>query len=625
MSAILEKIRKHKAAIIILGAVILGGGYYWYKYVNVAPVATRYVLAKAEKGTLIVSVSGTGQVSSTSQVDIKPKVAGDIISIGIKNGDEIKTGELLFQLDDKEAQKSVRDAEVNLTSAKLALDKLKKPADALSVLQAQNALTQTKDSLTKLKLTQEIDYQKALDSKQGAQDDLAKAYDDGFNNVSNAFLDLPTAMGGLQDILFTSTINQFQSQWNIDYYNDAVKGYNIKVSIFRDDAYNTYQSARIAYDKNFSDYKSANTSSAVVTIESLITETYNTTKSIAEAVKSANNLIQFYEDTLKENNRTPVSLANTHLATLNTYTGKTNTHLSTLLSSKQVIQTDKDAIFNAGQSINQMDQDYPLDITAQEQAIKEKEGSLASLIAGADPLDIQSQELTIKQRENSLLDAKNNLADYYVRAPFDGVVTKITNKKGDSVSSGVAVATLLTKQKIATITLNEVDVVKARSEQKATLAFDAIDGLSITGKVVEIDTLGTVTQGVVTYNVKIVFDTEDDRVKSGMSVSAAVIIDAKADVILVPNSAVKQQNGQSYVEIAEGNISISAGLSGVVLASAPRSQAVETGLSNDTMTEIISGLKEGDNVITRTITAAQATTVQSSAGGLRIPGMTGGR
>ncbi len=56
------------------------------------------------------------------------------------------------------------------------------------------------------------------------------------------------------------------------------------------------------------------------------------------------------------------------------------------------------------------------------------------------PLDIQSQELSVKQRENALTDAKEKLADYFIRALFDGVVAKVSVKKGDSVSSGSAVA-----------------------------------------------------------------------------------------------------------------------------------------------------------------------------------------
>src|SRR5207248_903868 len=84
---------------------------------------------------------------------------------------------------------------------------------------------------------------------------------------------------------------------------------------------------------------------------------------------------------------------------------------------------------------------------------------------------------------------------------------------------------------------------------KATLTFDAIPDLTISGTVAEIDSLGTVSQGVVTYNVKISFDTQDSRIKGAMSVSAAIITEVKQDVLVVLNSAVKSSSGASYVEM----------------------------------------------------------------------------
>jgi multidrug efflux pump subunit AcrA (membrane-fusion protein) len=93
-----------------------------------------------------------------------------------------------------------------------------------------------------------------------------------------------------------------------------------------------------------------------------------------------------------------------------------------------------------------------------------------------------------------------------------------------------------------------------------------------------------------------------------MSVSVAIITDTKQDVLLVPNSAIKSNGNGSYVEILIGNT--------------PQSQVVQIGLSNDTMTEIISGLQEGEKVVTQTITV-NTTQTQSSSGGLRIPGLGG--
>ncbi len=589
MQKIIKFLSKHK---ILIGIIVIGliiGGCFIFKSLTSAPAAAHYVIGAITKGTLITSVTGTGQISVTNQVDVKSKASGDLYKLSIVTGQEVKTGDILAQINASDALKTVRDAKANLDSAKLSLEKLKKPADSLTILQAENSLAQ------------------AQESKQKALDDLQKAYDDGFNTASNAFLDLPGIITGLNDILFGNELGG-STQWNLDYYANAVPFDEAKIFEYKDLTLKAYQKARTDYDQNFSNYKSTSRLSETSAIEAIIEETYNTTKNIAEAIKNTSNYIQFYEDALARHNQKPAAYASTHLATLNNYTGQTNSHLLNLLSIKNTIATAKTTIINS------------------DRTIEEKTQSLAELKAGADPLDLKAQELTVQQRQNALWDASEKLVDYTVRAPFDGVIAATTVQKGDSISSGTAIATLITKQKTAEISLNEVDVAKIKVGQKATLTFDAIDGLSITGEVAEIDALGTVSQGVVTYNIKIIFDTQDERVKPGMSVSAAIITDSKQDVLLVPNSAIKSFGTTSYVEMPNEEISTSDldNKSGITLINSLIQQPIQIGLTNDSQTEVTEGLKEGDKIITQTInsnTSSSATQAQSS--GLRIPGITG--
>ncbi|MDD5222277.1 MAG: HlyD family efflux transporter periplasmic adaptor subunit, partial [Patescibacteria group bacterium] len=562
---IIKRLSKHKAITIFSVVVIIVIGYFGVKALKGSGVSITYALASVEKGTVISSVSGSGQVSASDQIEIKSKASGDALYVGTKAGQSVKSGTVLVQLDSKNAQKSVRDAQTNLDSAKLSLQKLQQPPDSLSLLQAQDALVQ------------------ANQSKQNALDDLAKTYEDGFNTVSNAFLDLPTIMTGLDNILHSYTLSQ--TQMNLDYYANGALRYDSAATQYRNDAEDKYQKAKKEYDQNFTDYKSTTRFSSTEAIESLVTETYNTTKDLAEAVKSTNNLIQFYKDKLTEHSIIPSPMADTHLTNLNTYTSKTNSSLSSLLSIKTSITDDKQAITNA------------------DATIAERTASLAKLQAGTDPLDIQSQQLSIKQKENALLDAKQTLTDYSIRAPIDGTIAELDVKKGDSVSSGTTVAIIISKQSIAEIPLNEVDVSKVKIGQKATLTFDAIEGLNISGQVAEIDTIGTVSQGVVNYNVKITFDTEDTRVKPGMSVSAAIITDIRQDVLVVSNSAIKSSGDTSYVEIPLEKVSDTqlASAGGINLSETPKRQIVVTGLSDDSFTEITSGLNEGDQILIKTI------------------------
>jgi len=537
MKNVFKAIFRHKiiAGIVIL--LVLGGGYFGYKKLKDKGVGIQYVLAAVTKDTLIVSVSGSGQVTALDQLDIKPKVSGDIIKVGVENSQEIKKGTLLVQIDDRDAQKAVQDAEINLENSKIALDQ--------------------------------------------AQDDLKKTYEESFDKITDIFQDFRVIMPDLQNIFFDDAISNYY--WNIDIYERYT---NYTESDEYDIYYNSYHNTESLYEKNLPDYRLVSRFSDENTIESLIEETYQTTKAFSDTIQKINNLIQLYEESLKNQNLTINPIIDTYLSNLSAYTNKINTHLLDLVSAQQTIQTA--------------------------------------------PADIKSKELTVKQNESALSDAKEKLTDYSIYAPFDGVVAEIDVKNGDSVSANAVITTLITNQMIAEITLNEIDVAKIKVGQKATLTFDALPEESISGKVLEIDSVGTASQGVVSYGVKIGFDTQDERVKPGMSVTADIVTDVKQNVLTLPNNAIKSQGNSKYVEFVEVSSDLKqkllASVSGVSLPSLPKQQSIETGISNDTSTEIVSGLNEGDVVVSSTVsssTSSNSSTTRSNQTQIRIPGVGG--
>ena len=592
ISKLFTQIKKRKFTSGIAFLLIAGIGYWGFGNLFSSNGAIRYATAQVQNGTLIVSISGSGQVSASNQVDVKPKASGEITAVYAKLGQEVGTGATLAAIDARDAERAVRDAETSLETAKLELDKALEPLDELTLLQAENSLDQAKKS------------------KQKAEDNVKKAYEDGFNSVSNAFLDLPGIMGGLESALFAKTIDANQD--NITWYINQTSEQNDERSKgirYKDDVYTSYNKARAAYAKNFDSYKLSSRTSDVQTIEALIRETYDAIALIAEAIKATDNFIDFVQDAMELRHLIIPSAVSFLQSNISSYTSKTNSLLVGLLSIERSLKDSREAIVD-------------VDTT-----IKERELSLAKTKEGPDDLDIRAKKITIQQREDALITAKQTLADHYVRAPFAGVIAKVNAKKGDTASAGAAVATLVTKQKIAEISLNEIDVAKVKAGQKVTLTFDAVPDLTITGQVAEVDAVGTVSQGVVTYTVKIGFNTQDDRIKTAMSVSAAVITEAKPNVLLVPNSAVKSQGGTSYVEIVDGDdrsIALAANTTGAILKNSPRRQPVEIGTASDEFTEIMSGLKEGDVIVTRTIQPTATQPTQQQSGGLRIPGLPGG-
>ena len=183
-----------------------------------------------------------------------------------------------------------------------------------------------------------------------------------------------------------------------------------------------------------------------------------------------------------------------------------------------------------------------------------------------------------------------------ITAPSSGVITNITIVEGmtlsgtstDTGSSSTRVGVLETKgTPLTSVNVSEIDVPRIAQGQKATITLDAISDKTFTGKVVSVDRLGTITSGVTNYPVIIQLDSEATEILPNMAANANIIIETKSDVLLVPTSAVKGEAGQNYVVVVKDGIQ--------------QNLFVEVGISSDTQTEILSGLSEGDIVVTSTI------------------------
>ena len=262
-----------------------------------------------------------------------------------------------------------------------------------------------------------------------------------------------------------------------------------------------------------------------------------------------------------------------------------------------------------------------------EDSITENQETLQELQQGPDPLDIQSDQLSIQQQQNALDQAEDALADYTITAPISGTIANLDLNVGDTVGSGTNAATLITNQDIADLSLNEVDAAKVQAGQNATLTFDAIPNLSLTGTVVDVSPLGTVSSGVVSYDVKIGFTTQDPRVKAGMTVDADIETAVHENVLEVPAGAVQTQNGQSYVLAFNPPLSTTS-TTGVTTSQTPEEHPGyhRHHRRHHTNTEIDSGLTAGQQIVSRTTgsNTASAATTATTRGGFGGGGAGGG-
>ncbi|MDR3581728.1 MAG: efflux RND transporter periplasmic adaptor subunit [Candidatus Pacebacteria bacterium] len=580
-----QYVRAHKIISIVVVLALAGGGYYWYRSATATTTVTKYVVEDAAEGSVVVSVSGTGQVQAGTTIDVTPKVSEEVTSVAVKVGDKVSAGQLLVQLDSTNEQRTVNSAKLSLQSAQLALAQLQQVTTS-TLLSDQNAVRQDTTSLATASTT------------------LIQDYGNGFDGLGSVFVNLQTVMAGLQDFVMGNDISKTQN--DPDAYVGLMPDYlQAGVTPYKNEVQASYAAADAAYEKSLADYHAASRSSDQQSLDALFSETGNTANTVGAAVKSSKDFITYIVNSYPASSSTkPLPTITTTLQNnFNTYTNTMTSVASTVQGTITGIVSDRNSIVNAQASLAQ----------AQE--------NLSELTAGPTDTQLLSAQINLQSAENSLTTAQQDLGYTSVRAPITGTVSAIGATVGQT--AGSSAVTIVSDSEVAVVTLNEEDASKVLVGDPATLTFDAITDLSLAGKVVEVDPVGTVSAGVVSYNVQVGFSqpantTSSLLVKPGMSVTADIVTESAQNVIAVANAAIVTQGSSTYilvpsVQLSTSSLQASAG-TGIELTDAPKRVAVTTGLSNDTLTEVTSGINVGDQIIVKTVksTGASKTTTTST-------------
>lgn len=557
----------HKIITMLVAFAILGGGYYAYQTFATTATTTQYVLGTVSKGTVVSSLSESGQVSASDQVNLVAQESGTITWVGITAGQKVAAGQGLVSIDSTTARQNIASAEATLRTDELTYQKNQASAP--------------------------IDYQTALNNLATAENDLASAYIDAFTTISNSFLDLPTVTTGMDDVLHGLELNRpGGQQWNVDILTNMFQNDDRAALLpFADIAKADYATAIAKYNPSLLDYQALTRTATSSEIDTVLQEGIDTDTVVAQALQSDLNFFGKVNDLAQKNNIKLPTAATTLQTNAANYLSTVNSDLNALLAAKKTLVADKQAILSDQNTITLLKVGNP---------------------DGSNPISLQVSAAQLAEEKQNLENLRTDLAKYTVTAPFSGTIASVATHVGDQASGTLGM--IVTSDRIVTLSVNEVDAAKVVLGDKATLTFDAIEDLTLTGKVVEIDPVGTVSSGVVSYDVKIDFTTQDARVKPGMTVNAKIQTAVAQDVLIAPSSAVKTQNGQSYVQVIETSSGTTASSTGTTVSGVtPVSVPVETGISDDTNIEITSGLTEGQQVIVKTSTTAAKTTTTSSA------------
>jgi HlyD family secretion protein len=131
----------------------------------------------------------------------------------------------------------------------------------------------------------------------------------------------------------------------------------------------------------------------------------------------------------------------------------------------------------------------------------------------------------------------------------------------------------------------EADAARVQGEQAGTVTFDAVPGLTVPAHVLAVAVSSTVVSNVTNYYVTMTLDQPDQRLKSGMTANANVVVNQASNVLEVPNSAITRLGGQAFVTALS--------VDGKTQTRVP----VETGTVGDANTEVTSGVSEGQRVV----------------------------
>lgn len=258
---------------------------------------------------------------------------------------------------------------------------------------------------------------------------------------------------------------------------------------------------------------------------------------------------------------------------------------------------------------------------ASEAQYKNLQGVLAQAQAA-----LSSSYLAYQQAANTIYAPSAGTLSDLIIAPGMQIGSANTTAGSSSTAGTSQVVGTVTNpgNPIISVSLSEVDAVKVKVGNKATITFDALPNKTFTGKVIGINTTGGISSGVTTYPATILLDSPNDNILPNMSASANVITNIKDNVLLVSSSAVQTNAGQSIVRVLKNG----------QITSVP----VVIGDSSDTDTEIISGINEGDAIVVGIVSSSSSSSSTSSSpfgggirgfgggfgGGVRVGGARGG-
>ena len=226
-------------------------------------------------------------------------------------------------------------------------------------------------------------------------------------------------------------------------------------------------------------------------------------------------------------------------------------------------------------------------------ALTRRDSSKAQI--GVDAAKLKQAKAQVQQAEASLKQLEEQLGYTTIIAPMDGVILSRDVEIGDAVSSilvlGSTATLVMTEGDVNEVyvdgKVDEADIAHVYMGQPARIKVESFRDRTFNGKVTKISPMGVEKDNVTTFEVRVSINNPGGELKALMTANAEILLDEHKGVLTVPENAVTYDNQKNAsVEIPDKK-----------QKEGKRKIPVKVGLSNGSVTEVLSGLKEGDQVV----------------------------
>jgi len=221
---------------------------------------------------------------------------------------------------------------------------------------------------------------------------------------------------------------------------------------------------------------------------------------------------------------------------------------------------------------------------------------------------LRTANLNFQKAEQTLEKAKESISRTEILAPFDGIIENINLKEGDSIGQRFSVTGEPVESYVVRLVntkdwkmegvVDEIDIFKVKVGQEVIITVDAMPSVELKGKVTFISPFGTQTTGVVEFDVSIALEPDsvvtaleavrakENEKRGGLTATADIIVEKHENVLLIPNRSIKGSPGDYWVEVVLDEKTMTT-----------EKRQVELGAQNERLSEVISGLSEGEKII----------------------------